>query len=312
MIPVYNGSAKLKGTLAAIRSQQSDYSYEIIVIDSGSTDDSVEICRAAGAVVYEISKDEFGHGKTRNLGASKGTGEFIIFLTQDAMPASVKWLDSFIDAMKSEESAAGAFGRHLAYPESNLPDRQMLEEHFARFMRPDDNGGVELHDSYSVFTLNDRNRDLYENESAYRQYIGFYSDNSSCMRRSVWEKIPYPDVDFAEDQAWAAKILKEGYSKLYVPGAVVYHSHDYTMREYRKRYYEDYASVYRIHGENLAPTRMAALKRALGETRFNCGYIRRQDIPAGTKMYWYFYALRRNLIRYNAAYRAVRDIENNK
>ena len=310
VIPVFNGGAKLKGTLSAIFAQDSRYSFEVIVIDSGSTDGSVQTARESGAIVYEIANSEFGHGRTRNLGASKGSGEFIIFVTQDAMPANDKWLDSFIDAMRAEPEAAGAFGRHIAYPECNLPDRQMLTDHFTRFLMPDDNGGTEVHENYTVFSLNDVNRRLYEEESGYRQYLGFYSDNSSCMRRSIWEQIPYPDVDFAEDQAWAAKILEAGYLKLYVPGAIVYHSHDYSMADYRKRYYEDYASVYRIHGENLAPTRLAALRRALGETRYNISFIRRQeDLNIQGKAYWSIYALRRNLIRYNAAYRAVRDIK---
>ncbi|MBO6214950.1 MAG: glycosyltransferase family 2 protein [Lachnospiraceae bacterium] len=310
VIPVYNGGSKLKGTLAAIKSQSSKYSFEVVVIDSGSTDKSQEAVRAAGFKLYEIPNNEFGHGRTRNLGASKGSGRYIIFLTQDAMPASQKWLDSFIEAMDECPEAAGAFGRHIPYPECNLPDKQMLENHFLRFSLPDDYGGVELHENYSVFSLNEGNKALYEEESGYRQYLGFYSDNSSCMRRSVWEKMPYPDVDFAEDQAWAAQILEAGYKKLYVPGAVVYHSHDYSMAQYKKRYYEDYASVYRVHGEDLAPTGFMALKRALGETRYNISYIRRQEeLDAGGKLYWSIYALRRNLIRYNAAYRAVRDIK---
>ena len=308
VIPVKDGGSKLKATLKGIFSQETKHDYEVIVIDSGSSDDSVTICRNAGCKVFEIPPEEFGHGRTRNLGASKGSGEYILFLTQDACPASVKWLDSFIEAMDARPDAAGAFGKHLPYPECNLPDQQMLKEHFDRFTYPDDYGGAILTDDYTVFSLNDENRKLYEEESGYRQYLSFYSDNSSCMRRSVWEKYPYPDVDFAEDQAWASMILREGFEKLYVPGAVVYHSHDYPLSQYKTRYYEDYLSVYRIHGEDLAPTRGTAIKRTLAETKHNMGYIlRRDDLTAGGKLYWSVYSLRRNLIRFDAAYRAVRD-----
>lgn len=73
----------------------------------------------------------------------------------------------------------------------------MLQEHFARF-------GNENH----IFEITEENRKLYEEDEGYRQYLAFFSDNNSCLRRSVWEQIPYDDVDYAEDQFWARKIWK--------------------------------------------------------------------------------------------------------
>ena len=59
----------------------------------------------------------------------------------------------------------------------------------------------------------------------------YYSDNNACFRRSVWESIPYPDVEFGEDQLWADAVVRNGYSKLYSSQAVVAHSHDYGPEE---------------------------------------------------------------------------------
>ena len=56
----------------------------------------LEIISKYPAKCYEIPPSEFGHGKTRNYGASKGTGEFILFVTQDAKPADEYWLENFI------------------------------------------------------------------------------------------------------------------------------------------------------------------------------------------------------------------------
>ena len=58
-----------------------------------------------------------------------------------------------------------------------------------------------------------------------------YSDNNSCLRRSVWKKFPLPDVVYGEDQLWASEILRHGYKKAYASTAIVRHSHDYSFRE---------------------------------------------------------------------------------
>ena len=59
----------------------------------------------------------------------------------------------------------------------------------------------------------------------------FYSDNNSCLRKSVWETLPLPDVVYGEDQLWAREILRNGYKKAYASTAVVRHSHEYGFRE---------------------------------------------------------------------------------
>ena len=92
VIPVKDGAEYLAEVLAAVRAQEPGI--ELLVIDSGSRDDSVELARAAGAEVLEIAPESFGHGRTRNLGAEQTGGELICFLTQDATPLP-GWLAAF-------------------------------------------------------------------------------------------------------------------------------------------------------------------------------------------------------------------------
>lgn len=89
--------------------QETEYEYEVICVDSGSTDNTVDIIKAHHCVLKQIDKSEFGHGKTRNLGASLGTGEYIIFITQDALPYDTHWIQNFIDGMKSNPEIVGGF-----------------------------------------------------------------------------------------------------------------------------------------------------------------------------------------------------------
>ena len=84
VIPVKDAGERFKAVVDAVQAQRPD---QLLVIDSGSRDGSVEVARAAGAEVVEIPPEQFGHGRTRNLGAERSSGELIAFLTQDAEPA---------------------------------------------------------------------------------------------------------------------------------------------------------------------------------------------------------------------------------
>lgn len=310
VIPVKNGGDRFRQVCKVLQNQQTDYTYEVIVVDSGSSDDSVAVAKDAGFSVTEIPPQEFGHGKTRAFGASLGTGRYISFITQDALPTDEYWVEHFVEAMDSMPEAAGAFGKHVPYPECNLVDQQMLELHFNNFLREDPYGGVEVSGENRIFSLHEGNRKVYEEDAGYRQWMGFFSDNSSIIRRSVFEQLPYADVDFAEDQEWAARALEAGYKKAYIPGAVVYHSHDYPLRDYPKRYFDDFASVYKIFGDTPCPTKRAMIRKILADTKFNWGYIlRRKDKSFFARIGWCLYAFRRNGIRYRAAYRAAHQKE---
>lgn len=296
VIPVKNGGELFGQVLNAVFSQKTKYCFEVICVDSGSQDNSVETAKSAGCIVYEIPADEFGHGKTRNLGASLGTGEFIVFLTQDAMPADEHWLEAFINAMKLDDKIAGGFGKHLPYPSCNIPDQQMLENHFARY------GNENF-----IHFLDDEHREMYDkDEQGYQQYLAFFSDNCSCLRRSIWEMIPYDDVDYAEDQIWSKKILEAGYKKVYCPSAAVYHSHDYPLASYQKRYYDDFKAVYKIYDKMESDTLMQSFRKILADTKYQCGYIlRRKDLTPTKKIYWIWYAFVRNCMRQRASSMAI-------
>ena len=100
VIPVKNGGEKFINVCTSIATQQVDGKFEVICIDSGSTDGSQEIARDHGFRVIEIPSAEFGHGKTRNFGASQGSGEFIVFLTHDAIPKDNNWLQLLIKPLQ--------------------------------------------------------------------------------------------------------------------------------------------------------------------------------------------------------------------
>ena len=221
VIPTYNGGELLKKVIAEIRNQESKYDIKIYCVDSSSSDGTNEWLQSQEDIILEtIDKSQFQHGKTRNLGASLGSGEFIVFITQDALPAHKYWIHHLVGMLERYENSAGVFGRHLPYESHSSFTKYEIEKHFEKF----DQGPVAL----------SKNVDLAElgfNEDRASQFLHFYSDNNSGMRRSVWEIHPYPNVDYGEDQIWAKLIIEKGYEKIYAQHGTVYHSHDFNPKE---------------------------------------------------------------------------------
>jgi rhamnosyltransferase len=293
VIPVKNGADTLESVLEAVFAQKTKYQYEVVCVDSGSSDGSLEIIKKYSCRLFQIKTEEFGHGRTRNFGASQGTGEFIVFLTQDALPASERWLDSFVDAMKTDDKNAGGFGIHYPYPDCNLLDKIMLRNHFRNFG-----------DTTTVFEIEDEER--YQTDDGYRGFLSFFSDNNSCLRRSVWEQYPYEDVDFAEDQIWARTVLEHGYRKVYVPDAPVYHSHNFKLTSYLGRCFDEYRALYQINGYKIAETRKQVLRGTLQGIRSDAQMIRCEHIGRREKLKWILYACWRNYCKYLGAYYSVK------
>lgn len=289
-IPTKNGGALLDRVLQAIFNQKTDLEYEVICVDSGSTDGTLDTIRKyPGARLHRIAPEQFGHGRTRNLAASLGTGEFIFFITQDALPASDEWLDQMIRAMRADDRCVLGFGIHYPYPGCNLLDARDITMHFKGFG-----------EGNTYYWLEDPER--YAREEGYRHLLAFSSDNNACVRRSVFEQYPYEDVEFAEDQIWAKQMIELGYHKVYCPFAPVYHSHNFPLRTYFRRYFDEYKGLYELHGyriaRHIAKVPLVAAKLILNDLR----YIRRTELPLREKLYWCGYAIRRDIDRPAAGY----------
>ena len=129
-IPVLNGARYLEEVLSAIRSQSLDRDIELLVVDSGSTDGSVDIAKSFDAVLHEISRAEFSHGDTRNLIMRLAEGDHVAFLTQDATPADDGWLAALLEGFEQAPDVAAVFGPHVARPDAPHMIARELEQHF--------------------------------------------------------------------------------------------------------------------------------------------------------------------------------------
>lgn len=240
IIPTKNPGQIFRQVLTRVLEQETPWPFEVIVVDSGSNDGTVEFAQAHAQVnVISIPPHEFGHGRTRNLAIARSKGEFAALLTHDALPADKSWLKELISAVEQSPNIAGVFGRHIAYTDATAYTKRDIEQHFSGFLQ------------HPLVVSRDTDPQRFVADSGWKQFLHYYSDNNSCLRRSVWKKIPYPDVEFAEDQIWARDIIDAGFAKGYAPAAAVYHSHDYGKFERLQRAYDESCAFRRLFGYQL-------------------------------------------------------------
>jgi rhamnosyltransferase len=226
-IPTFNGEALLGDLLTQVFSQETDFTFEVIVADSGSTDGTLPIISAFPAVkLIQIPNEEFGHGSTRNLLVSNAQGEIVVFLTQDSVPASCHWLSEMIRPFDEIGPQLGAaFGKQVPRPDCCPTVKRDVLAAFEGFGA--DHG----------ITIQAWRPDLAQSE---QDALGFLSNVNSAARRSVLEEIPFEDIRYAEDQAFGRSVIKAGYLKAYVPKAAVLHSHSFGPRDYFRRMIDEF------------------------------------------------------------------------
>lgn len=270
VIPTFNGIAEIKSVIDSLRQQDGADALQIHCIDSSSTDGTYEwLAQQKDVALTAIPQSEFGHGRTRNGGASQGSADIVSFLTQDAVPASRSWATDILKMFDHVPTAAGLTGRHIPYPDHPLFVRIEIENHFSNLLK------YPL--ALSKFTDPAR---WESGDLGWRQLLHFYSDNNSAMRRRVWQEFPYQDVEYGEDQIWAREIIEAGLIKLYAPTATVYHSHYYTPKETYKRSRIEGDFFYRFFGYELENTTEEELQiKILKDQRSFLAWARRNNIP---------------------------------
>ena len=285
VIPTKNAIKSIRPVLTALFEQQLVGGFDVLVIDSGSKDGTLDVLAEFPLRLVRIPAAEFSHGGTRNLGASLTTGEFIAFLTHDAQPANPQWLAALTAPFDLDPAVAGVFGRHRPYPGCDPIDARNIDGHFANF-------GNQV----SIVRITSP-EDYHRRQGWY----DFFSNNNSALRRAVWTTHPFPVVAMAEDQRWAQQILQAGFAKAYAPDAVVFHSHSYRPREWFHRWYDEFTSYHDLNN----PGQMRSVVRAAGyavlASKGDLGYLRR-TLPRGQAIRAGWRAVLNNLARAAGGY----------
>ncbi|BCU79586.1 glycosyltransferase [Luteolibacter sp. LG18] len=197
-------------TLRMLKDQDYPGTIQLVVIDSGSTDGSVEIIRAAGPdKLIEIQPHEYIPGVVMNRGARECDHEWIVYLNADATPANRQWLRELLLPCLQAPAFGAGFSRQIPRPDCQA---------------------VFAHDYDRCFGP--------ERES--KHWGHFFSMVSSITRRSVLEKEPFrEDLQYAEDDEWTRRLLAKGYQVIFAEESVAIHSHNYTLKQCFKRSFGD-------------------------------------------------------------------------
>jgi len=220
IIPTKNGGAHLENVLQMIYAQVCDYPFEVIVIDSGSVDNTLDIVKRYPVKLLEIKPEDFGHGKTRNFGAELAEGKYLVFITQDAVPATDKWLAKLVRNLE-RPTVAGAYGRQIPREDTNPMEQFFLSTRYPAHAKVKSNGVGKM-DMHMIF----------------------FSNANSAIKKDVLQRYPFPhDLIMSEDQEWAKRVLLNEYEIVYDPEAAVYHSHNFCLKTVFRRYFDSGVSL---------------------------------------------------------------------
>lgn len=211
IIPTLNSQCEIGNLLKSLH-LQTVVPDEILVIDSSSDDETVSICKQFDGVnVRVIEREEFNHGGTRHLGAELTHGDFILFLTQDAIPANGHYIESLIAPLVADEKIAMVTGRQVP-KEGARRHVQLVQE----FNYPKTSNVREASDIEKMGIK-----------------AFFASDVCSAYRRSAYLECGgfKRPLSTNEDMLMAATFLKNGWKVAYEASAEVFHSHNLSLKE---------------------------------------------------------------------------------
>ncbi len=207
VIRARNEAAFLGRLLAGIRLQDVADT-EIILVDSGSTDDTRAIAEAHGCRLITIEAERFTYGRALNVGCAAARGRACVFVSAHCVPVNDRWLTRLLEPLR-DAAVAGSYGKQLPLPETLPYEQRNLLLGFPFASR--------RHSSQFVF-----------------------HNANAALRREVWERFSFDEtLPGLEDHEWARRVLTAGWQIVYEPLAMVYHQHDETLAQIYGRAYRE-------------------------------------------------------------------------
>ena len=195
--------------------EQSVKDVEVIVVDSGSTDNTISIASKFPVHIHEISPEDFTFGSSLNYGCNIATGQFIVIASAHVYPVYRDWLEKLIAPFRIVKTCL-VYGKQQGNDESKYSERRMFHKWF-----PD--------------------------ESNYIQDHPFCNNANSAIRRSLWERLPYDEtLTGLEDLDWARRAMKLGYKVVYETDAGVIHVHNESLNNIFNRYRREAIALKRM------------------------------------------------------------------
>ncbi len=239
LIPTWNAGSEFPEILRLMLDQELDRQLEVLVIDSGSTDGTVELLTQHPVRIIQIPNAEFNHGLTRNRGILEARGEIVVLATQDARPDDEHWMQRLVDCYDDPE-VAGAYSCQVPRPDANPFIKDRLSQWAASQREPRVQQIENLEEFDALPPLEKLQRVAFDNVS-------------SSVRRSVALEIPFRERQFGEDLDWGYRAILAGHKVVFEPRSKVVHSHNNSIWYEFKRVYLDHQNLNRLLGVHTVP-----------------------------------------------------------
>jgi glycosyltransferase involved in cell wall biosynthesis len=214
VIRAYNEGQHIGRLLAGIE-KQTLKDVEVIVVDSGSTDGTVDIATRHGARVIHIQPHEFTFGRSLNKGVAAADGEYVVIISAHCFPVYPDWLEQIIKPF-ADSQVAVSYGKQRGGETNWYSEHQFFRKYF-----PD--------------------------ISQLQQGHPYAHNANAAIRRSLWEQHPYNEnITGLEDLAWSSWAFEQGYTIAYIAEAEVIHLHDETPAQVHNRYYREAIAMKQI------------------------------------------------------------------
>lgn len=202
-----NGGKDFESCLTAIYQQTTDFPFEVIVVDSGSTDGTLEFIKKYPVRLYEIKPHEFSFGPTRDYAFGLADGQFIVTLSQDVVPANREWLSKLVEPLMQNKADA-------------VQGRTILPKDKALF----------YWEKRDFFYFTSEGQEFFENHGN----IGI-SFCSFAIKHNAWLKTGFNNAPMCEDKVIQKKLVEEGYRLAWALDSMAYHGHNYSLKSLKNR-----------------------------------------------------------------------------
>lgn len=206
IIRTYNEQIHLSELLTAIQLQDRTLlDIEVVIVDSGSTDDTLAIAQEFGCRITHIQKEDFTFGRSLNIGCDFALGDYLIFVSGHCIPVKTDWVNQLVKPL-IEYDIAYSYGKQIGRNTTKFSEHQVFKK-------------------------------FYPNISKVPQKGFFCNNANAALSKSVWSNQPFDeDLTGLEDMMLAKQITEQGKKIAYIAEAPVYHIHDENWHQVRIRY----------------------------------------------------------------------------
>jgi rhamnosyltransferase len=265
VMPTWNAGPLLDEVLASIAAQRNVAFDELVAVDSGSRDGTVERLQRAGFRVESIPQREFDHGSTRDRGIAMTTGDVVVLLVQDATLQGTDWLAKMVQPF-DDPQVAGVWCRQVPRPGCQpVLDRRIR-------------GWPGWGEGVTVKKLPEGKR-LSDLQPFDQLMLCAFDNVASAVRRSVWERFPLGPRRFGEDIWFGKRVIDAGFAIAHQGGAAVVHSHSRSAWDEGRRTFCDHRNLRRLFGLVGIPTRQALRAGIPDATREHVDYVKGLGLP---------------------------------